>query len=91
MKEYKGTIFLLHLNIMNLVHEASTSDQSVFQSVRPLKVVAFIKGRLYLGEWIVRESGYKSHSRNLPLETHVRSYWQVSVSRSGPDLHSSNI
>jgi len=44
MREYKGTIFLLYSNVMNLVHEASTSDQFVFQSLRPLKVVAFITG-----------------------------------------------
>jgi hypothetical protein len=44
MKKYKGKIFLLQINVMNLVHEAVISDQFVFQSVRPLKVVAFITG-----------------------------------------------
>jgi hypothetical protein len=91
MKEYKGMIFLLQFNVMNLVHEALIGDQFVFQSVRTLKVVVLLPGHLYLGEWIARASGYKSHSESLPLETRVRSYWQVSVSRSGLDLHSSNI
>lgn len=36
IKKYKGMIFLLQINIMNLVHEALISDQFVFQSVRPL-------------------------------------------------------
>ena len=44
MKEYAGTVFLLQFNVMNLVHEAPESVQFVFQSVRPLKVVAFITG-----------------------------------------------
>ena len=97
MKEYAGTVFLLQFNVMNLVHEAPESVQFVFQSVRPLKVVAFITGSglLYLSEWIVPASGYKFHSESLPLQNHVLSYWQagrqVSVSRSGLDLHSSNI
>ena len=79
MKEYAGTIFLLQFNVMNLVHEAPESVQFVFQSVRPLKVVAFItgSGRLYLSEWIVPASGYKFHSESLPLQNHVLSYWQA--------------
>jgi len=33
MKEYKGTIFVLHFNVMNLVHEAPTKATSLYSSL----------------------------------------------------------